>query len=90
MIAIKLEAAGREWAYQLREFAADLEEQGQGARARELARMASQTEREVASLHADGATAAADGWCGHEHTTLAEAFMCAGLASAREDGHADG
>lgn len=45
------EVAGREWTYQLREWAAELEAQGQPGRARELARLAAETEREIALVH---------------------------------------
>jgi hypothetical protein len=38
------ETAGREWAYHLRQLSADLDAQGQPARARELARLAEATE----------------------------------------------
>ena len=46
------EVAGREWAYQLREWAAQLDAQGQPGRAREVARLAAETERETALVHA--------------------------------------
>lgn len=86
------EAAGREWAYQLRQWSAELRADGQTGRARELERLAAVTEEELAELHADhveyvrrrsapirGRTAE-DGWCGHGHASLAEALACAGVA----------
>lgn len=51
MKLIEREAAGREWAYQLREWAAELDAEGRSGRARELARFAAETEREIALLH---------------------------------------
>lgn len=53
MKLIAREAAGREWAYQLREWAAELDAHGRPGRAQELARLAAATEREVALLHAE-------------------------------------
>jgi hypothetical protein len=89
MIATTQEAAGREWAYRLRRLASDLDARGEAARSRELARLAAQTEREVAALHAQhlGAERAdvdAEGWCGHWHRTFAAAFACVGLIPAGE------
>lgn len=51
MNLIAREAAGREWVYQLREWAAELDAQGRPVRAHELARLATETEREIALLH---------------------------------------
>ena len=53
MRLIAREAAGREWVYQLREWVADLSAEGRPGRARELARLAALTEREIELLHAE-------------------------------------
>ena len=53
MKVIAREAAGREWVYQLREWVADLNAEGRPGRARELARLAAVTEREIELLHAE-------------------------------------
>lgn len=52
------EATGREWAYQLREWATDLSADGQRGRARELIRQAEVVEAQVAGLHAQALRAA--------------------------------
>lgn len=95
MIAIQREAAGREWAYQLREWAADLETRGDAARARELVRLAEQTEKEISELHRDRIHDAVvpdgrheptgDRWCGHWHGTVRAAFACIGIAVPTEE-----
>jgi hypothetical protein len=80
MSLIEREAAGREWAYQLRQWARELGARGQMARARELSRLADATEREVADLHVENVERVAcrgeGGWCSGHHT-LGEAFVCA-------------
>lgn len=94
MIVTTQEAAGREWAYRLRRLASDLKARGEAARSRELARLADETDREVAALHAQQLAAGrvdvdAEGWCGHWHHTFAAAFACVGLIPAGEVHHAD-
>ena len=95
MIAIQREAAGREWAYQLREWAAELGMRGDAARERELVRLAEQTEKEISELHRDrvhdtlvpeaGPQHMGDQWCGHWHRTFRAAFACVGITVPTEE-----
>jgi hypothetical protein len=89
MTAIPHHSTDETWGRQLRRWAAELQAAGQPARARELDRLADKDFKEEMALHPDrdhSPTLCNDVAGCHGHRSFAEAFVCALLRNAQDQG----